>query len=184
MCLIGVTVAASPDAQPTISQTDTSPALDAWDIMIAHELLSTSFNVSPSSMHLDPRIVRITCNADSPGSHTLRPMFWYDYYRVIQQILTMDLAMKNRYVDFPTGPAKPRWRQQTAEIYLYSLRKASPPPFPMVFVAHVAALIAKRCMTEEKKALGGVAKMFGDSTVMFVLRNPNKIGALEKIDRE
>lgn len=119
----------------------------------------------------DPRITSIRCFADTPMSFKGTKVYREDYNCVLNLILTNRVAMEDRGVF--SG-----WRADTCDISLVGQKPFNPPAFPLMFLGHVAASIATRCLTEEKRKLGGVARLFGvESTMVFTVRNADTLTA-------
>ena len=59
------------------------------------------------------------------------------------------------------------WITGTCRIVLWAKTSTRTLPFPAIYIAHVAAVIAKECLTEAREYRGGVAVLndFGDVVI-------------------
>ena len=91
-----------------------------------------------------------------------------DYYRSVDQILVREDAMTPReWVLGPTHTQQFEWREGTCRIVLMAGLIIRTTPFPVILVAHVAALIAKECITEAHGYRGGKARLRDFTSTVF-----------------
>lgn len=101
----------------------------------------------------------ITCLAKTRG---YRPILMDDYYQAVQQILIRDDALLPQHFRLgPEGSVRQDyyWQGGQAAIALFSGQPLRTDAFPIIVVAHVAALIADKCVTEAEGYLGGYARV-------------------------
>ena len=101
----------------------------------------------------------ITCLATS---RAYRPVLMTDYYQAVQQILIRDDALLPQH--FRLGPEGSRrqdyyWRGGQTAIAFFNGQPLRTDAFPIILVAHIAALIADACVTEAQGYLGGYARI-------------------------
>ena len=95
-----------------------------------------------------------------------------DYYRTVDQILLREDAMIPR--QWVLGPSRARsviWEKNGCSVILTAEKSIrTQQPFPIILVAHVAASIAKKCITEVFSYRGGQAILLNDpgKPVVFV----------------
>ena len=83
-----------------------------------------------------------------------------DYYGAVDQILVRADAMISReWILGPTHTQHIEWREGTCRIVLLAGTTVRTPPFPVILAAHVAALVAKQCVTEAHGFRGGIATL-------------------------
>ena len=115
--------------------------------------------VLDASPLLNSSALKITCLATS---RAYRPILMADYYEAVQQILIRDDALLPQH--FRLGPEGSErqdyhWQGGQAAIAFFSGQPLRTDAFPIVLVAHVAALIADTCITEARGYLGGYARI-------------------------
>ena len=76
-------------------------------------------------------------------------------------------SLDNKYV----------WRSGTCTIALISPRLLTTPAFPIILVAHVAALIVNECVTETSGYRGGFYNLGGNSGGVFVANKLQQVVA-------
>lgn len=183
--LVACTLAALSKPQREITPYNTwisyPPDIDLLTILNETSSNPASESLASTYLHLDPRINRISCLADKPRSNKRQRIIPEDYKDALYSILTMPDAMQNQYFDFVRGKVKQGWRSESCDISMSAMKTCTPEAFPIILVAHVAALIVKQCMTQEKGYLGGGGTMFGDCTVTFIVRNPDLLGTVGSI---
>ena len=101
----------------------------------------------------------ITC---LPKTRGYRPIPIDDYYQAVQQILIRDDALLPQHFRLgPEGSVRQDyyWQGGQAAIAFFSSQPLRTDAFPIISVAHVAALIADKCVTEAQDYLGGYARV-------------------------
>ena len=135
-------------------------------------LLSSDYPVPPSesllsnvklnaSSLLNVSAIKIDC---FNVGREFRPTSLFSFYEAVQQILLRNDAMVPR--QFFLGPKSEdqwKWAAGSGEyvhkctITFANLRPLLTDKFPIILVAHIAALITDKCVTEEEKFMGGWA---------------------------
>ena len=114
-----------------------------------------------ASSQLGASGIKVSCFENIPG---INPTTTFNYYQAVQKILIRDDALVPR--NFYLGPSpEQRWRWSgglvrggfECTIALGNQQPLLTDLFPVILVAHVAALIAKECITEVKGFVGGWA---------------------------
>ena len=101
----------------------------------------------------------VTCLAKT---RAYRPILVTDYYQAVQQILIRDDALLPQHFRLgPEGSVRQDyyWQGGQAAIAFFSSQPLRTDAFPIIVVAHVAALIADNCVTEAQGHLGGYARI-------------------------
>ena len=121
-------------------------------------LSNVKFN---ASSFLNVSAIKIDC---FNKGRDFSPTSLFSYYEAVQQILLMNDAMVPR--QFFLGPkAEDQWKWSAGSgeyvhkctITFANLQPLLTDKFPIVLVAHVAALITDKCVTEEERFMGGWA---------------------------
>ena len=102
---------------------------------------------------------KITCLAKT---RDYRPILISDYYQAVQQILIRDDALLPQHFRLgPEGSVRQDyyWQGGQAAIAFFNRQPLRTDAFPIIAVAHVAALIADNCVTEAQGYLGGYARV-------------------------
>ena len=95
-----------------------------------------------------------------PSHSPLEMVVMDDYYGAVDQILVQEDAMTPReWVLGPTHTQHIEWREGSCRIVLMAGTTIRTRPFPVILVAHVAALVAKGCVTEAYGFRGGIATL-------------------------
>ena len=138
---------------------------DVWDEALRNIVLpNTDSNttlgfVLDASPLLNTSGFAITC---LPKTRTYRPILMTDYYQAVQQILIRDDALLPQHFRLgPEGSVRQDyyWQGGQAAIAFFSSQPLRTDAFPIIAVAHVAALIAHKCITEAEGELGGYARV-------------------------
>ncbi|KAM0805894.1 hypothetical protein BDR22DRAFT_816765 [Usnea florida] len=138
---------------------------DVWSEALQGVVLpNTSSNttlglVLGESPLLNASEMKITCLATT---RAYRPILINDYYQAVQQILIRDDALLPQH--FRLGPEGSErqdyhWQGGQAIIAFFSSQALRTDAFPIILVAHVAALIADTCVTTARGYLGGYARI-------------------------
>ena len=162
---LGIIQAASLPATPSLNIDQQSPSNDIFPLVFLNES-----HTNGSLSAFDPAINGIRCFSDYPESATMQPMIMDDYYEALEQILTYQMAMVPQQLHLHPMPHKRVASHETCKMTVAS-RVSTPitkPNFQLIFFAHVAALIVKMCMTEERRFLGGNAELWERSVVFAV----------------
>ena len=156
-CLTSTSYAILPPAQ---SEASMISILSSDDTVTPSESLLSNVKLNASSF-LNVSAIKIDC-FNMGGD--LGPTSLFSYYEAVQQILLRDDAMVPR--QFFLGPkAEDQWHWSAGSgeyvhkctITFANLQPLLTEKFPIVLVAHIAALITDKCVTEEEKFMGGWA---------------------------
>lgn len=138
-----------------------------WADMLSNSDPSTSsndpllnINLNASSL-VDASNIAINCFDDTQD---FLPTNMANYYEALQQILIRhDVLVSRRFYLGPTPEARWKWSggaigdERPCSIVLANKKPLLTDAFPIILVAHVAALVAQECITEAKGFLGGLA---------------------------
>lgn len=84
-----------------------------------------------------------------------------DYYRAVDKILVREDAMIPReWYPGPMPSQRVTWTTGTCRIELWAEKYTRTPPFPVIYIAHAAAVIARECLTEAHGYRGGFVIMY------------------------
>ncbi len=166
--LVIATYAIAPPVDPTtslwanmLSNSDPVP-------LTSNPVIDVKLNAS-SFLNVSETVVSCFIN-----SQEYKATHMANYFVAVQQILTRDDALTPR--QFYLGPSPDlRWKWTgdlgdgySCTIVLANKKPLLTDPFPIVLVAHVAALIAQGCITEEKGYAGGWASAGPERGVVLV----------------
>lgn len=83
-----------------------------------------------------------------------------DYYGAVDQILVRaDAMIPQEWILGPTPAQSYISRTGRCKISLWASTNLRTPPFPVIYVAHVAAVIAQHCVTEAHGYRGGMVRL-------------------------
>ena len=160
-------------AHTTYAATLPEQSSDLWANVIEDDSLptaisNTTLGLVPTASSLSDVYIAVTCLLPAP---TRRPVFLAEYYAAVQQILIREDALVPRR--FELGPAGSGarnfdWRAGHCVIGFFDLKLVVTNSFPIIVVAHVAALIARDCLTPAKGFLGGVARIGPDMGIVGI----------------
>ena len=170
LCYFTITTyAAVPQAQPSALRADMLSSSDRTTLNDS-STLHISTNASSSSLILPE--IGVSCF----DARDFRPTSKINYFAAVQEILTRQDVLVPRL--FYLGPdPRLRWEwlggtmrgdERECGIVLANQLPLTTDAFPLVLVAHVAALIADRCVTEENGYAGGWASPGPDRGVVTV----------------
>lgn len=173
---IGVVITAPPVFQPSRAQAITSSplVLDANPVWKGFDRLTANVSYANASSlgALDPAISFIRCGSQTSQPEHYQPILMDDYYNALEQILAADSAMEPRTTLLLPGERHSIVSDTCAIILETRSGPFTPPLYPGVFIAHVAAMVVKRCVTEETAFLGGVALLWNRRAALYVV-NPD-----------
>lgn len=144
---------------------------DALPTIRSNATLGLAFD---ASLLLNASDFAITCFIASPH---LRSIPKIDYYEAVEKILIRDDALVPKRFELGPGGRGRRnflWRGGDCDIDFFNPEPLRTDAFPIILIAHVAALIADECLTEAKGYLGGHSNMGPTRGVVSVI-NPNPL---------
>lgn len=131
------------------------------------------------SLHLNPDnfpafnastfLIEVTCSPSTDPTRYPRVVV-DDYYEAVDQILTREDAMVPR--QWVLGPHVWQtlvWQSGRCRIGLGATTLMRTRAFPIILAAHMAALVAKECVTEAKGYAGGTAQLNVPESPLLVL---------------
>ena len=172
-CLTNTTYAILSQAQ---TEASISSMLSSDNPITPSQSLLSSVKLNASSF-LNVSAIRIECFNIGPD---FSPTSLFSYYEAVQQILLRDDALVPR--QFFLGPkAEDKWIWSAGSgqfvhkctITFANLQPLLTDKFPIVLVAHVAALITDKCVTEAEDFMGGWASA-GPGRGVVAVSNVNK----------
>ena len=146
-------------ALPTLQTVNTSLDFFENDILAtkgSNNTLRIDSNALPALNASNNQIV-IQC---FPDHSPLEMVVMDDYYGAVDQILVREDAMTPR--EWVLGPAHTQhigWKEGPCRIVLMAGTTIRTPRFPIILAAHVAALVAKACVTEAHGFRGGIGTL-------------------------
>lgn len=138
-------------------------AINSSNILGINSEISTSLNLSAAPVHC--------FSPDQPQGRVI----YNDYLLALEKIAVMRDAMQSRSWDL--GPKGRKWVSGRTAIGLRGPISRSPFVFQMIYVAHLAAMVAQECVTQEKSFMGGLVRFgYNNDFAVLVAARPSAGG--------
>ena len=146
-------------ALPTLQTLNTSLDLLENDILAkksSNNTVRIDSNAFPA-LNVSNNGIDIHC---FPSRSPLEMVVMDDYHEAVDQILIREDAMIPReWILGPADTQQVQWRQGPCRIVLMAGTFVRTPPFPVILAAHLAAVVAKECITAAHGFRGGIATL-------------------------
>ena len=156
-CIYILSIVSAPSAAPPLSQPDAAPtsASDNFLLSALVSNLTSGANNNLSSPN-DVSFYPIRCFELPPAPPRPERVALVDYYEAVQKTLVrVDSMIALPRTFGPIANPDYTWTGGTCQILLWAPETIVTDPFPIILVAHVAALIADKCLHEDTDHLGG-----------------------------
>ena len=139
--------------------------------------LISDFNLNTSPL-FNASEFKFACNVDSPQSTATSKA---NYLLAVQQILIKPDVLVPRRWDLTGGKGfsvrgGALKDEQSCSIIFFSREPLVTIAFPLIWIAHFAALVANQCITEAKEFAGGQANLGPGLGQLIVLHYPTTLG--------